>query len=257
MTFAEEERSGHAVRHFPLALSTTALALAWARQEGAPHGSVVVADREVSPLGRHGRLWAVPPEATFSCAVVTRPVLSAEEGDAVWLLGGLLAIRAIDRIEVIGAGVDGEPTAPAWWPDRVVSPATGAEIVMVKADIQLRPGQVASAVITLRFDLRGIAQAGSPPAQPGDILDSLLAAADELGGDQLGADADGGIGLAAAYERRCALLGRRIKAALLPKGETRGVARAIDRYARLEVASATGMVEPIAIDSVRRLEVVP
>jgi hypothetical protein len=43
---------------------------------------------------------------------------------------------------------------------------------------------------------------------------------------------------------------------LLPKGETRGTARRVDRAARLELESASGMVEKITVDQVRDLKVV-
>lgn len=239
MPGAEEVRGGHAVRRFPLALSTTALALGWARQENADHGAVVVADREVSPLGRHGRIWAAPAETTFSCAVIVRPDLSAEEGDAVWLLGGLLALRAIEAVS--------DRSVTTWWPERVLDAETEEEVAMVKADAQLRPGQVASAVLTLRFDLDRLGL-GAGDRDP--LLDAVLSAIDSHAGDS------GATGLAASYESNCGLIGRRIKAALLPKGETRGTAKGVDRHARLQVASATGMVEPVAIDGLRSLEVV-
>lgn len=239
MTPDEEERAGHVIRRFPLALSTTALALAWARQENAAHGSVVVAEREVSPLGRHARIWAAPAESTFSCAVVVRPDLTAEEGDGVWLLGGLIALRAIQAVSDVAV--------TTWWPERVVDAATEEEVAMVKADVQLRPGHVASAALSLRFDLDRL---GIDPARREELLDAVLSAIDIQTGD------DGGRGLAASYESNCGLIGRRVKLALLPKGETRGTARGVDRHARLQVASATGMVEPVAVDGLRSLEVV-
>lgn len=238
MTPDEEERSGHAVRRFPLALSTTALALGWARQENAAHGSVVVAEREVSPLGRHARMWPASSDSTFSCAVVVRPDLTAEEGDAVWLLGGLIALRTIEAVS--------DRPVTTWWPERVLESATEEEVAMVKADVQLRPGHVASAVLSLRFDLDRLE---IDPARRDEVLDAVLAAIDS----QLD---EGGGGLAASYEGSCGLIGRRVKLALLPKGETRGTARGIDRHARLQVASATGMVEPVAVDGLRSLEVV-
>lgn len=241
MTAVESSRNGFPVRHYPLAVSTTALALAWARQEQAPAGAMVVAEREVAPRGRLGRLWGVEAESTFACAVVTRPPLSAEEGDASWLLAGLAALRSAEA----ASGLDGALA----WPESVVDRESGAEVAMVKADIHLRPGQVAAAVVTFRFDLRRLGLAGD---ERQELLDALLEATAAATADS---ETGGGGALAASYEPRCSLIGRRVKIALLPRGETRGTASRIDRHGRLEVASATGMTEAVTVDSVRTLEV--
>ena len=42
----------------------------------------------------------------------------------------------------------------------------------------------------------------------------------------------------------------------MSKGETRGVVGGVDRAARLELKSPTGMVERVTIDMLRDLEVV-
>ncbi|MEO5839034.1 MAG: hypothetical protein ABIQ73_10880, partial [Acidimicrobiales bacterium] len=54
---------------------------------------------------------------------------------------------------------------------------------------------------------------------------------------------------------RCALLHRKVRLDLLPKGETRGRVSGVDRSARLQIESSTGMVERIGIHSLRKLEV--
>lgn len=227
------------VRRFPAAVSAEAQALAWARQEGAPHGAAVVVDHEVSPRGRIGRVWRAPAEATLACAVVLRPGLSAEEGDAVWLAGGLAAARAAEA-------VGGRPLA-TWWPDLVVDPETGTEVGTVKAEVQLGPGQVRIAVVTVRMDLERL-QLG--PGRRDDLLEALLSAFDQAG-DELGEGT-----AATSYEGRCRLLGERLKVTLRPRGETRGVAKGVDARARLVLESATGMVERIAVDMVGEIEVV-
>lgn len=229
---------GRPVRRFPVAVSAEAQALAWARQEGAPHGAAVVVDHEVSPRGRAGRVWWAPAETTLACALVLRPALSAEEGDAVWLAGGLAVARAAEAVV-------GRPVA-TWWPDLVVDPATGQPVATVKAEVQLGPGEVRSAVVTLRFDLERL---GIDAARRDDLLEALLEAFEE-------AELGDGAAVAAVYERRCRLVGERVKVTLRPKGETRGVASRVDGKARLVLESPTGMVERIAVDTLGDLELV-
>jgi biotin-(acetyl-CoA carboxylase) ligase len=239
--YKEGERRGHPERHFRVAVSVGAMALAWARQEEAPQGATVVADHEVSALGRLGDPWTVPPPATLAAAVVIRPALPASLADAVWLVAGLAAAE--------GAGTAAGRALGVWWPDLVIDPVTEAVVGKVHAEVQLGPAQVRSAVVTVRIDLTDLGQRDA-------VLDEVLGAFDRAAG-WLGDGAEGCAEAASTYSEHCPLLGRRLKAVLLPKGETRGIARRVDKAARLELVSATGMVEHIAVDSLRRLEVAP
>lgn len=234
-------RFGRPFRHYPLAVSAESLALAWARQEQAPPGATVLVDREVSSRGRGGRVWDVPAETTLAFATVLRPTLAAEEADAVWLVGGSAAAA--------GAEAASGQALATWWPDLVVDRATGERVGAVKAEAQLGPGEVRSAVVTVRLHLGALA---IEPARRDEVLEAVL----ESFGGECRSLATGAAGAAAAYSQRCRLLGRRVKLTLLPKGETRGLARAVDPTARLELESSTGMVERIPIDTLRELEVV-
>ena len=238
---AESERFGHPVRHYLMGISGAAMALAWARQENAPDGATVVVDREVSPLGRHGRMWTVAPESTLSIAVVLRPPLSVEEADATWLVAGVAAAQ--------GAEAASGRKISTWWPDLVIDAETQEQVGALKVEIQLGPGKVRSAVASIRLDLDKL---GLGPDGKDALLEAVLAAFDTTTAT-LG---EGSAGVAAAYDGRCGLLGRRVKLRLMPKGETRGVVRGVDRTARLELESTTGRVQRVAIDSLRDLEAV-
>jgi len=237
------ERFGRPFRHFKVAISAGTQALAWARQEDAPAGAIVVADVEVSPIGFRGRIWHAPAEATLACAMVLRPQLPAEEGDLAWLLGAVGAVE--------GAGAVSGRSLGAWWPDTVVDTESEEPVVGVKAEVQLGPGTVRSAVISLRFDLPRL---GLGPDQRDELLEavvnSLGAASDALGGEE------GAAGLAASYGQHCAQLDRRVKIQLLPKGEVRGVVGGVDHSARLVLRSPADVVEHVTIDMVRELQVV-
>lgn len=241
--FEEYERRGHPQRRFRVAVSVGAMGLAWARQEEAPPGATVVADHEVSPLGRLGDHWTAPAAETLAAAVVVRPSLPTRLADAVWLVAGLAAAE--------GAGeVAGRPFG-VWWPDTVVDPSGDTVVGKVKAEVQLGPTGVRSAVCTLRLDM---ARLGVEPPRREEVLDAVLDAFDR-GGRWLESGEDGCAEAAVAYGHVCPLLGRRVKVWLLPKGETRGFVQRVDAGARLELTSATGMVEHVAIDAFRRMEV--
>jgi BirA family biotin operon repressor/biotin-[acetyl-CoA-carboxylase] ligase len=235
------ERFGRPMRLFPVAVSSEAMALSWANQEDAPQGATVVVDHEIRASGLHGRLWSVPSADSLACSVVLRPVLKMEEADTAWLVAAWAAAEGAQA-------VSGRELA-TWWPDAVVDAATREQVSAVRAEIQLGPGRVKSVVITMRFDLPGL---GLDASRKDDLLEAVVHAVDAANEELAG----GALGAAAAYEKRCALLGNRLMIRLLPKGETRGTAKRIDRSARLELESPSGLVEKITVDQVRDMKIV-
>lgn len=224
-------------RRFAVAVNAEALALAWARQEAAPTGAVVIVDREISPRGRLGRLWPHPQERTATLAMVWRPTLGADQADLVWLaasIGLLAAARSL-----------AEPEMGLNWPDALVD-AGGRRLGEVRAEVQLAPGRVTSAIVTARLDVDAL---GTPDrdAAIAAMVNGLAAGASDLA-----ADADGA---RASYGDACVLSGRRVIARLLPRGTARGSVRGIDAHGRLELVSSTGFVERVPVDNLDRLEV--
>lgn len=235
------ERFGRPMRHFPVAVSAEAMALAWANQEDAPQGATVVVDHEIRASGLHGRLWTVAPADSLACSIVLRPTLPVEEADGSWLVA---ALASADGAQAVSGR-----ELSTWWPDSVVDSSTREQVAAVRAEVQLGPGRVKSVIITLRFDLPGL---GLDVSRKDDLLEAVVHAVDTATEGLSG----GAAGAAAAYEKRCGLLGSRVLIRLLPKGETRGTARRIDRGARLELESASGLVEKITVDQVRDMKVV-
>ncbi|MDQ6727343.1 MAG: hypothetical protein M3066_14430 [Actinomycetota bacterium] len=235
------ERFGRPMRRFSVAVTAEAMALAWANQEDAPQGATVVVDHEIRPSGLHGRMWNVAQPDTLACSIVLRPTVSVEEADSAWLLAASASAAGAQAV----SGVE----LATWWPDAVVLAATQTQVAAVRAEVQLGPGRVKAVVITLRFDLPGL---GLDAAKKDALLEAVVGAVDE-GCERL---SEGASSAAADYDARCALLGHRVKIRLLPKGETRGTARRVDRAARLELESPSGLVEKIGINQVGELKLV-
>jgi BirA family biotin operon repressor/biotin-[acetyl-CoA-carboxylase] ligase len=235
---APAEDVGRPIRRYRAAVSAGAMALAWANQEQAPSGALVVVDHEVSPMGRLAHMWPVPAESTLAFAAVLRPKLTAEAADVPWLLATL---AVADGIEAAGG-----PEVAAAWPDLVKEVDGGKTRAAIRADVQLGPGQVRVAVATIRLDLTG---------ETTDRRERLLEAIGvEL--DRRTAElVDGVTGPVAAYEQRCGTLGHNLKIRLVPRGELRGHASAIDALGRLELRSSTGMVERVSVNQVREVMV--
>lgn len=234
-----EERFGRLFRHFPVAVSAEAMALSWANTEQGPGGATIVVDHEIGARGFLGRLWKVPPDRSLIMAVILRPDLAAEEGDAAWLVAGAATARGIEA----AVGKD----LRTWWPDRLVEPDGGVEVAMLHATIQLGPGKIKHAVVTAHIDL---APLGVDRDGRDGLVEAIVGATDAVVADL---EKGGATALAEAYSARCALIDRRVKLALRPKGETRGVAKAVDKVARLELQAASGMIERVGVDQLREL----
>jgi BirA family biotin operon repressor/biotin-[acetyl-CoA-carboxylase] ligase len=225
-------------RHLPVAVSAEAIALAWARQEAAPAGAVVVVDHEISPRGRLGRLWERPQERTATLAMVWRPTLPLERADLAWAAASLGLVRALD------AHIDGAPPR-LWWPDQVID-ESGRVVGAVRAEIQLGPGQITSAVVTARVDLDAV---GAPDRT--DVLALVEVELARVAGELDGAPQE----LPLAWEVRSALTGRRVIAHLLPRGEVRGTVAGVDPQGALELVSATGLRQRVPILGLNRVSI--
>jgi len=226
------------IRRYQAAVSVGAQALGWANLEKAPSGATVVVDHEVSPLGRLGQPWLVPATSTLAFAVVLRPRLSAEEADVPWLVA---ALAVADGIEAADGRV-----ARTVWPDQIVD-EDGTLRAHVRADVQLGPGKVRLAVASVRMDVSADADPERRERLLTAICDQLDRRTNEL--------AEGVAGPLAAYEKRCSTIGHNVKLRMLPRGEMRAHAAAVDPLGRLELRSPTGMVERVSVNQIRGLEV--
>lgn len=174
------------LRAYPALLSTEADALAWARA-GAPSGAVVVADYQVSPRGRSGRPWEVRAGEGLGFSIVVRPELPAlREG---WLYVAASAALA----DVLGTG------GALTWPDEAW--AADARVGAVGVHAELGAAAVEWAVVTVLAD-RATPPRGALLAGLLRAIEARLASPDEA--------------VLTDYRSRCATLGRRVRARMIP-----------------------------------------
>jgi BirA family biotin operon repressor/biotin-[acetyl-CoA-carboxylase] ligase len=175
---------GRPVRTYPALVSTEADAVAWARA-GGPEGAVVVADYQVSPRGRGGWPWTVRPGRDLGFSLLLRPRFAmAREG---WLY----TVASCALADVVG------PDAAIEWPDEVHAGGRRAAAVGVQV------GAPSWAVLNV------LLQEPTPPRA------TLLArAVDAIEARYHAPTAD----VLADHARRCATLGREVRARLIPLG---------------------------------------
>ncbi len=90
------------IKLFPAIPSTNTHAMAEG-DEGAPHGSVYVADEQTGGRGRGAHAWVSPPGTGLYVSVLLRPLMAP--GDALWisLAAGLAVRSAVDEITTLKA----------------------------------------------------------------------------------------------------------------------------------------------------------
>lgn len=178
------------VRSYPAVLSTEATAMAWAR-EGAPSGSLVVADYQASPRGRGGLPWVVTAGHGLGFTLIARPVLAPEREGWPYVTS-LLALH-----DVLGTRETGLS-----WPDAVHGPA-GEPLASLGVYVELGPSRTEWLTMTV------LVQDAEPPR------DALLAELVQALEARLAAPP--GVVLS-AYLGRCSTLGLQRRARLIPMG---------------------------------------
>ncbi|MDQ3450470.1 MAG: hypothetical protein M3455_06085 [Actinomycetota bacterium] len=178
------------VRCYPALLSTEAVAMAWAR-DGAPAGSVVVANYQASPRGRGGLPWSVQAGRGLGFTLLLRPDLAPErEG---WpYVAALLALH-----DVVGTNERGLA-----WPDGVHA-ASGEVLARLGVYVELGPGRTDWVTATV------LVESALPPRA--GLLAQLVEAVEtrvEQSAEQVLAD----------YLPRCTTLGQQLRARLIPMG---------------------------------------
>lgn len=66
-------------------------------EEGAPEGTVIIADAQIGGKGRRGRVWSSPAGVNLYCSVVLRPLIMPHEAPQLTFLSAVAVARAIEQ----------------------------------------------------------------------------------------------------------------------------------------------------------------
>lgn len=228
--------------------STNADVLALAAQ-GAPEGTVVVADEQTAGRGRLGRAWVSPPGSGLWCSVLVRMAPSTDRG-LLPLLAGVAVVEAARRhgveaalkwpndVVIDGPAVDGGPGPRKL--AGILAETDGDDAVVVGIGInvsQSRADLPVPAATSLLLEGETVDRA--------DLLVDLLTV---LHGQIEGLRRDGA-GLAMdAYRQHCLTIGRDVTVALPTGEELRGRAIGVGEDGQLHVRTAEKTVMVAAGD---------
>ncbi len=81
-------------------------------EEGEPHGTIVVADRQTAGRGRRGRSWASPAGTSIYFTIVVRPAFAPDKASMITLVTALSVAQAIEEVTGLQAQIK--------WPNDIV-----------------------------------------------------------------------------------------------------------------------------------------
>lgn len=225
-------------RHYQVGMSVEALASAWARTEDAPAGSAVVVDTEIAARLRGGTPWKLGGDAAVMMGMIARPKIDPLHEALLWLVASLGAADALTESFGVAHTII--------WPDRVIRHGDSSPRCSTNLMVQLGPGRIDHAVLVARVELRD--SVVDTEALIGSLHRHLEATIRLVESDRPD--------LIEKFTERCSIMGERVKVELLPRGESRGLATAVDADGFLVLESPTGMLERVAPASLRSLTVI-
>lgn len=117
------------IRHLSCAGSTNDIARELAK-EGAPEGSVVIADSQTKGRGRLGRTWHSPPGTGLYFSLILRPLLDPAELSKITLLAGIAVAESIEATSGLHTGIK--------WPNDVL--LSGKKVAGILTELYVDPG---------------------------------------------------------------------------------------------------------------------
>ena len=103
--------AGCEVRYFDTLDSTNICAKRMA-EEGAPNGTLVIADKQTAGRGRCGRVWETPKGTAIAMTLLMRPNLRPEKASMLTLVMGMAVTRAVNELYSLNCQIK--------WPNDII-----------------------------------------------------------------------------------------------------------------------------------------
>lgn len=214
-------------------------------EDGASHGTLVVADFQSGGKGRRGRTWVMPPGAAIAMSIVIRPQIRPERVSMLTLVTGLAAAGAVREVTGLEAEIK--------WPNDLViggkklsgtltelsTDLDGVNYVVIGTGINANvagfPDEIKDIATSLQLEL----------GKPVDRAAVICACMEKFEAyyDRFMEKTDMSL-LMEDYQTLLANMDREVRV-LEPGNEYSGIARGIDRYGQLLVERADGRVEKV------------
>ena len=245
------ERIGRQIVAFNETASTNETAFKMA-EEGAPEGTVVIAESQSRGKGRMGRRWESPSGVNLYCSIILRPPILPLQAVQMTFLSAVAVARGVEETTRLS------PTIK--WPNDVLLAGRkvagllnemGAEtekvnfiILGIGVNINMEQDQFP---LDLRHPATSLRIEAGRPVNRVEFVRALLREADTLYASYLA----GGYGAVRdEWLARCAMIGRRVHVSYRDSAVA-GLATGIDEYGALLLALDDGRVERVLAGDVK------
>jgi len=116
-------------------ITSTNDAAARMAREGAPEGTVVVAQEQTAGRGRHGRKWSSPAGGLY-LSIILRPDLPFEDLRQMAFLAAVASAEAVGQVSGLPARIK--------WPNDVLLNARKVCGILIEACLRFRPWRICS-----------------------------------------------------------------------------------------------------------------
>jgi BirA family biotin operon repressor/biotin-[acetyl-CoA-carboxylase] ligase len=206
-------------------------------RDGAPEGTVAVADHQLAGRGRLDRKWEAPPGASLLTSILFRPTFDPSELHLCTAAVALAAAEACREVAGVGPVIK--------WPNDLL--VAESKLAGVLAEVEFEAGGINAVVvgIGINVDWPGPPNVGGTclndlAAAPVDrelLLEALLRALSPRR-SQLDS-VEGRMAVAAELRERCATLGQRVRVELAAEAVV-GQATEVDSAGHLVIQTAQG-----------------
>jgi BirA family biotin operon repressor/biotin-[acetyl-CoA-carboxylase] ligase len=249
----DTRRIGREVVYFEITDSTNAQARRLA-EEGAPEGTVVIADQQTAGRGRLGRFWLSPPGVNLYLSIILRPSFPPRDATSMTFLSAVAVANAVVAV--------GPFTPQLKWPNDVL--LDGRKVAGLLNEMNAETEQVHYLVLgvgvnlnmaatefpsDLRTPATSLFAAGGVEVSRRDFTQTLLRQLDALYEQYL---RQGFAPIRAAWEQHCNMVGRMVEVDSPPKRYV-GCVSGIDESGALLVDLPGGVRERVLAGDVRLL----
>lgn len=130
------------IRHYPTVDSTNRLAMGLVR-EGAPEGTLVIAESQSAGRGRLQRVWQSPPGLNLYLSVILRPAIAPADAAQMTLMAGVAVAETIADLGVAGVGLK--------WPNDVQ--IRGRKVCGILTEARMEKGGLGALVVGIGLNV--------------------------------------------------------------------------------------------------------
>jgi BirA family biotin operon repressor/biotin-[acetyl-CoA-carboxylase] ligase len=121
-------------------------------ENGAGHGTVVIAENQTNGRGRMGRTWVSPPGGNIYMSVILRPLMRLKDTTLLTIMSGIACCRAIRDITALATEIK--------WPNDVV--ISGKKLGGILTELKSKGDRISFAIIGIGINVN-VPLEGFPP----------------------------------------------------------------------------------------------